>query len=479
MFLNELEPNFIVKNQQYEFESLLDENNILGWLKTIAGFANANGGTFYIGVEDKTNKILGFSKEELDKEKLFFYNQIKQHLVTLPVIISSILPYHVNSQERYILKFEIQESKIKPVFLKFNDMPMVFVRRDGYTNPATIEEIQTMVNQFKAPAFDTQITNIKYDRNDFKAFFKFFSERNQGRTPTEKELASIGFFDDNSNLIKGAYLFSDKYDGGETKVVCSLYRGLTRGDNEVITSNPFTGNLIKSFDFIWDFAQAKMNHGFIKKENYRIDIDSFPNRALFEAIINALAHRDYFLSNSQISIDIFLNRIAISSPGSLFNGGDIAITYDLNSFISRRRNKIISDIFVFSKAMEAKETGFEKIENDYSKADALHKPFVFSKNNQFTIVLPDLTYQEGVLIEEEQLLLTNEIQNTSRYDLSILSFCCGSKKTVREIAEHVKASNSTFFREKLDNLVKQGFLISFMNSKGILYTTNNEKVKTK
>lgn len=61
----------------------------------------------------------------------------------------------------------------------------------------------------------------------------------------------------------------------------------------------------------------------LKKNTSRVDIDSFPKRSLFEAIINALPHRDYFLSGSAIYVDLFKNRLVISSPGSFFGTGDM------------------------------------------------------------------------------------------------------------------------------------------------------------
>lgn len=48
------------------------------------------------------------------------------------------------------------------------------------------------------------------------------------------------------------------------------------------------------------------------------------------------------------------------------------------------------------KAMEDKGTGFEKILEDYKNVDLKYKPFIFAKNNQFSIVLPDLTNKDGV-----------------------------------------------------------------------------------
>lgn len=109
-----------------------------------------------------------------------------------------------------------------------------------------------------------------------------------------------------------------------------------------------------------------------------------------------MAHRDYFLSGSAIYVDLFKNRLVISSPGCFFGTGDMKKTYKLDSFISNRRNELICDIFIMCKAMEDKGTGFEKILEDYKNVDLKYKPFIFAKNNQFSIVLPDLTNKDGV-----------------------------------------------------------------------------------
>lgn len=118
MILTDIYPEFNVENGTYESKARLDRDNTLGWLKTVAGFSNAKGGYFVVGAEDKTNKLIGFALDELDKEKLFFYNQIKEHFDTLPEIESNTLAYEINGNKRYILIFHILESDIKPIILK-------------------------------------------------------------------------------------------------------------------------------------------------------------------------------------------------------------------------------------------------------------------------------------------------------------------------------------------------------------------------
>ena len=69
-----------------------------------------------------------------------------------------------------------------------------------------------------------------------------------------------------------------------------------------------------------DFVNQRMNHSMIKLEDTRKNIDAYPQRALFEGVVNAAAHRDYFLDGTQIQVDMFKDRLEISSPGGFYRG---------------------------------------------------------------------------------------------------------------------------------------------------------------
>ena len=79
MLLKEIEQNFITEDINYECKARLNQDKPLGWLKTICAFANSKGGILYVGVENKTFKLIEFEIDELDKEKLIFYHEITNH----------------------------------------------------------------------------------------------------------------------------------------------------------------------------------------------------------------------------------------------------------------------------------------------------------------------------------------------------------------------------------------------------------------
>ena len=85
MYLEELIPGVCLESDKLECKSKLNREDVVGWLKSIAGFANAAGGAFYIGVEDKSNKLIGFDKKNADNERNYFNNQVNEHLTPRPV----------------------------------------------------------------------------------------------------------------------------------------------------------------------------------------------------------------------------------------------------------------------------------------------------------------------------------------------------------------------------------------------------------
>ena len=154
MYLEELIPGVCLESDKLECKSKLNREDVVGWLKSIAGFANAAGGAFYIGVEDKSNKLIGFDKKNADNERNYFNNQVNEHLTPRPQMSISFLRYEINGTERFIIRVEVPESAVKPVILKYKNIPSIFMRRDGFTNGATYEEIIEMSVKSK---------NVQYD----------------------------------------------------------------------------------------------------------------------------------------------------------------------------------------------------------------------------------------------------------------------------------------------------------------------------
>ena len=459
------------EDEQTEFKRVLDRTKPISWLKTVAGFANTHGGRLILGVNDETLDLIGYDKKNAENERNFFNNLVNQTLSPRPATTIKFIDYTIRNKTRFIIEIQINESLIKPVVLTNNGVPSIFIRRDGYTNGATSEEIITMAVNSSRVSFDRLSTDIEFNIEDFSCLSTFFTHHNPNKTLTTKALHSIGFFDENHHITKGAQLFSDQYKDGLTKIMCSSFSGFSKGSERLVTVKTIDTNICDSIDQAYEFVIQRMNQSILKLETSHQIIDAFPKRALFEGIINAIAHRDYYLNGTQINIDLFKDRLEISSPGSFYQHNPLNKTYDLTKVISNRRNQLICDVLVKCNVMEAAGTGFDKIIDEYKNADYMHRPYVYSTSNHFTLVLPDLTFKEGVVDPIVDQL--PPISNPSKYDARILGFCKNTARSSKEIAEHLQISNSTYFRNAiLQNLVDQNLLIKNTKGKTNYYFSN-------
>ena len=477
MYLEEIIGDIQLESDKFEAKSILNHDDIVSWLKTIAGFANASGGEFFIGVEDKTNKLIGFDRKNADNERNYFNNQINEHLTPRPATKISFIRYEINGNERFIIKVCVEESIVKPVILKYKNIPSIFMRRDGFTNGATYEEIIEMSIKSKKTQYDTLVSDVEYDWDKFTNLRDFYEKHNNGASLKEKALKSLGFVDENGYLLNGAVLFLDDYKEKKTEVQCSVFSGFNKGSERIVTINKFNGNITNSIEYIMDFVKQRMNHSMIKLDDKRINIDAYPARALFEGVINAVAHRDYYLDGTQIQVDIFKDRLEISSPGGFYRGEKLGKTYDLSGVISKRRNELISGVLVACNVMEAAGTGFDKITEEYASADETHKPYICSSSDHFTLVLPDLTYENGVEDESLPVLTFAPVPGGTDLDGQVLSFCYLRSHKVSEIAEHLGISDSTYLRNKiLGNMEDNGYLEKSKVSRATYYKTNPDMV---
>lgn len=221
-------------------------------------------------------------------------------------------------------------------------------------------------------------------------------------------------------ITEGLKMFSVSFDSDETLAVCRLWNGFDKGSNEVIDKKEFKGCLCDVFINIMDFISRNSRSGFVKNDDgSRLDTFSYPEIVLREAVVNALAHRDYSIDGTQVDVDIFKDRLVITSPGGwlLPKKPD---EYSLDSIPSVRRNKTICRCFEMAGLMERSGSGLRKIYNVYKKLK-FKEPDL---NDQHDFFLITLNRHESLIISDTSVTLimklgdTNEpkLQNTRKDD---------------------------------------------------------------
>lgn len=489
MLIEELCPGINLEDENIEFKGILEEGEDfdsngkkkerkeIGWLKVLASFANTWGGTLYVGVENNSHNIIPLDHNIFDRISLMVQRLIKQD-------IEPPISYKINKIEvpntspiRYLMTIVVEKSKYPPISLHESGKGTVYCRHFGKTSVATGEEIRAMVLNSESVTYDSIISESIFKKEDFKTLYDTYSRVHNGKELSIKELISIGFMLPDHRLSKGALLFKDNCSSSNTIINCTQFLGVSKGDDTFYATETFSGNLLSCYEKTINFVSNRIANGFIKKGDTRVELVSYPKRALMEAIINALGHRNYFINESQIEINLFKDRLEIISPGSLIGRQWLKHETNLSTLPPVRRNPIICNVFMILNLMEEKGSGFDKIVNEYKGYSNSYLPFADSDERSFTLTLADLTHPGGIIGNQENPLLHTSEDINVKNGLNILSYCYNKPRTVSQIAAFVGVESSTYFRKNiLGELVKNGYLIEQNDQYPILFKTNPNKV---
>jgi len=125
----------------------------------------------------------------------------------------------------------------------------------------------------------------------------------------------------------------------------------------------------------------------------REDIPEYPMKALREAVTNAVMHRDWFMEGANVFVEIYTDRIEVSSPGGLPKGMKLS---DLGRK-SIRRNALIADLLHRITFIEKAGTGIKRM-RDEAHDQGCPEP-VFEENGFFTTIFypnPEVRAQAGM-----------------------------------------------------------------------------------
>ena len=116
-----------------------------------------------------------------------------------------------------------------------------------------------------------------------------------------------------------------------------VYSGKEKDANNQIDAQDFTGPLDQQIIQAMRFAK-RYNAVAARKDIGRVDLPQYSMRAIFEAIVNAVVHRDYSKTSSKIRLFMFDNRIELYSPGALAN----TVTVDNLRYSQATRNELLA-----------------------------------------------------------------------------------------------------------------------------------------
>lgn len=421
----------------------MNPENPIKWAKTIIGYANDKGGTLFVGVSND-GEAFGIDLEEIDKTKLLISRTNDRHI--FPHVKVTYMMRSVDAEaEHFVLAVKVAPAESVIRYREGDYNETVYVKGDGNATPATPEEIISLSK--RKYGVDNETSEIEYHERYWSEYIELCREYRRDRSaPSLKELQNEEIVSIDGYAKSGFIMFSDGYDKDDTMICCRLWKGKNK-TGVVLDSSRLRGSLAKVFTEALNFIERNTKTGWLKTENGgRDEVRSYPKEAIREALVNAIAHRDYSISGTQIDVDIYSDRIEIVSPGSWLLPRDYA-EYPAGSIPSIRRNSIIAACLDVANLMERGGTGFQTMIEAYRSSPEDIQPVVSIYPGFLNLRLFDRLYRgESIELDFEELTNAEKV-------IAILKM--EGPKPVKELQEIMKyRSRSQFLKEVINPMME-------------------------
>jgi ATP-dependent DNA helicase RecG len=353
--------------------------------EALVSFSNADGGAVLIGVEDD-GTITGIPHKEAEIQTMLL--AINSHVYKdqqLPLNNASKLVL----EDKIILYFSV--NKGTTMIYQLPDGRCVR-RKDRSTIPASIDQIQFERQEIKAREYDSQFVDGAIVTDLDLRLLQGIADQYIKGLSIERYLQQIGLAEYAQNglrLKKAALLlFATDIDRwhprSQVRILKIKGNKLEAGEKyNVISDDIVKGNIfeliLKSWEHLRSYLAYKTEFGTNSKFEQKY---IFPEDAVREVILNAIAHRDYSIANA-IEIYIFNDRMEIKSPGALLSTLTIKNLYELEGS-HESRNSLIASVLRENKLMREIGEGMKRIFS-LMQEQKLEKPELYSNGLWFRV----------------------------------------------------------------------------------------------
>jgi len=363
----------------------------------IAAIANTHAGVLVLGVDDKTREIEGIPVEKLeDVERQVF--EICNDSIKPPVVFRSFrieLPDSLGSL-RAVLKVEVPRS------LFVHESPGGYFHRQGSTRrkmpPDYLARLFQQRSQARLIRFEEQPVPDSSPEDMSEKLWRRYTTRSTEPSETVLLKRNLLLREESGELrcsVAGILLCCESPErfirGAYIEAV--RYRGTRQDSNYQLDGQRICGPLDAQITQAMSFLNRNQTVT-AKKAPHRIETPQFSDRAVFEAVVNAVAHRDYAVAGSKIRFFMFDDRLEIYAPGTLPN------TVTIESMLLRQatRNELITSLLA--------ETPVPDTVGDIERSSYMEKrgdgvPIIMHESEKLSGKKP--VYR---LIDDAELLLT-------------------------------------------------------------------------
>lgn len=374
---------------EYDKKLALEEKKPKSWCKSVSAFANTFGGALIFGISDD-DQVVGLENPKGDADKIS--ETIKTRLDPIPEFK---LRFHKTEEGKVLVILDVCKGDETPYYYSGDGVLVAYVRVGNESVKATATELKRLVLRGKNTSYDSQNSTYKVEDYAFSKLKERYKKWT-GNSFDDKDLISFGLVNEQGELTNAGALLADESPILCSRLFCTRWNGLNKsgGALDALDDAEYSGSVISLIENGEAFIKRNCKMKWRKTANSREEMPEYVERSYHEALVNALAHRDYLVNGSEVHIDIYDDRMEIYSPGGMPDGSKIQ-DRDPLTVPSTRRNPVLADVFNRLGYMERKGSGFGKIISGYEfqiNYSENKRPSFRSDRYQFTVVMPNLNY---------------------------------------------------------------------------------------
>jgi ATP-dependent DNA helicase RecG len=407
----------LFENETIEFKQQVNDSCI----KTIVAFANCNGGKIYIGVADD-GEITGV--ENIDDELLKLTDKMRANI--RPDILMMTSTDVETFGNLSVIVVTVQIGTNRPYYLASKGLRAegVYVRSGAASVPSSETTIRQIIHDNEGDAFESKVSL----RQDLTFTYAKDYLSNHKINLGKSEMRTLGLLE-GKTYTNLAFLLSDQCP---SFVKAAVFEDNNR--NVFLEREEFSGSILSQLENAYAYLESHDHFKTHYEGLKRIDYFNFPQEALREAIVNAVAHREYSLSGPTL-ISIMPSAIEIVSLGGLVSG----ITFeDLQANISMPRNKQFAALLYRLGNIEAWGTGIGRMHAAYNYEPGMVT--IKTTPNTFSVLLANRNAKtedrENNEFTRDEAAVINAIDKGAATRLEIQTLTGFSQtKTIKELAK--------------------------------------------
>ena len=351
----------------------------------------------------------------------------------------------VEIEGKSCVDLEVQDGPAYPYYYVFDGSHTAYVRHGDQSEEATSRELNELILQGMNQTFDALPSSYRVGDVSFTLLAATFKNLKKEDFDLEKDLPSAGLVTDAGQITNGGLLLCDQGVLKQSRIFCTRWKGNYKGsiEEDALDDKEFQGaSLITLLQNAEDFVRNNSKSPWSIRGMTREERSDYPYKAVREVLVNALIHRNYQILGSEIHVEVFDDRLEITSPGGMVNGRRVQ-DMDIRHIPSMRRNQVISDVFSRLGFMERRGSGIDRILNSY--VEVAQKPTFYSDSDFFIVTLPNRSVATPAQISMESVASGVESAETSAESAETSTAFHGmsTDAEVRELCERLDSTRLT------------------------------------